>query len=338
MRIDHATSQLHTVSFSVLTTSVQLHPHQSIEWYYSIIDWISRKSSVTVRWYFWSISTPSSLRDLTSTHYFSLQATLWQSIERCHSIFRWIPLESSGTVRQSTNQWHTLVGSRASSICKEYDAHRVIISNSPNRDLSINQLSGTIPSSIGSLMKLQALYVSTSQLHTATLSVLTTSVQLHPHQSIEWYYSIIDWISRKSSVTVRWYFWSISTPSSLRDHTSTHYPSLMTSQATLWQSIKRCHSIRDCFSVESSGTVRQSTNEWHTRAPSICKENDAHRMIISNSPNRDLSINQLSGTIPSSIGSLMKLQSLYVNQLTSIRSAKLIAIRNTCSGPSIAIN
>mgnify|MGYP001082126146 CR=1 FL=1 len=260
------------------------------------------------------------------------QETLWQSIERHHSSFLWLPLESSTTVCESLDcRLGRTIRRYSLSPSFRYHPQRSQYQPIEWHHSIANAVARESPVTV-------RIDHATSQLHTVSFSVLTTSVQLHPHQSIEWYYSIIDWISRKSSVTVRWYFWSISTPSSLRDHTSTHYLSLMTSQATLWQSIERCHSIHDCISVESSGTVRQSTNEWHTRAPSICKENDAHRMIISNSPNRDLSINQLSGTIPSSIGSLMKLQSLYVNQLTSIRSAKLIAIRNTCSGPSIAIN
>jgi len=104
-----------------------------------------------------------------------------------------------------------------------------------NRGLDYNQLSGTIPSSIGSLVNLEYLYVNpTCDIHKCSSSSmffttnnkqftyltnthsLTLSLSLSilyddidiieqdpPQKSTEWHHSIFDWLSRENSVLVR---------------------------------------------------------------------------------------------------------------------------------------
>ena len=98
------------------------------------------------------------------------QATLWQSIERYHSSFLWLPLESSTTVCEN----HSIAD-----LAERYvNIHSHLLLAIIHRDLSINQLSGTIPSSMLSLVNLQSLCVSTMQPRNYTPSLLVYSQHL----------------------------------------------------------------------------------------------------------------------------------------------------------------
>jgi len=148
-----------------------------------------------------------------------------------------------------------------------------------NRDLNTNQLSGTIPSSIGSLVNLQYLYVkifSNHHQHQAeyndryshSILVGGDDIEQGPqHQSTERHHSIIDWLSRESSGVVRSIQYhpqdilqsSPTTPSRIQR-------SILTlvlvggddiEQGPQHQSTEWHHSIIDWLSRESSVLVRQ---------------------------------------------------------------------------------
>jgi len=89
-----------------------------------------------------------------------------------------------------------------------------------HRELFNNRLIGSIPSSIGSLVNIEVLYVNpTDDTHKSgsilinhnrysfsrllLLLLMITIEQIHRHQSTERHHSIIDWLSRESSVLVR---------------------------------------------------------------------------------------------------------------------------------------
>jgi len=96
-----------------------------------------------------------------------------------------------------------------------------------NRRLSNNPVNGTIPSSIGSLVNLEYLYAqsntwhsqililqsitNTNHLNQSSIDTLSLSILDHHHhieqellrKSTERYHSIIDWLSRETSVLVR---------------------------------------------------------------------------------------------------------------------------------------
>jgi len=167
-----------------------------------------------------------------------------------------------------------------------------------NRELHINQLSGTIPSSIGSLVNLKFLYVNptltstnalllqcsspptTSRLHTSRILTLSLSMlvdddieQIPQRQSTERHHSIIDWVSQVSLSLVR-------------------------------QSNMNIHKCSSSSPMLFTTTNKQITYLTNTHSLSLS------RWLLMMILNRYLDTNQLSGTTPSSIDSLENLYRL----------------------------
>jgi len=219
-----------------------------------------------------------------------------------------------------------------------------------NRYLGRNQLSGTIPSPIGSLVNLQELYVNSICSHhhetswstddTHTLDTWWWRWRFHWTDSsprIDWpapfhHRLALSWISRACTSIVQQIFIQRS-PRNLDKSTidDTHSPDHCCcgccwwsyQQGALSQSTERHHSIIDWLSRESWELVRSIQMICTITRSSIILINRRYshpRYLMMIPLNRYLTKNRLTGTIPSSIGSLMNLTSLYVNRTTNIHS------------------
>jgi len=131
-----------------------------------------------------------------------------------------------------------------------------------HRNLDDNQLIGTVPSSIGSLVKLYSLYatpthdISTNHLDQSH-SILTHSIldddtiaQEPQQQSTERHHSIIDWLSHETYEIVR----------SIEQHPHCHSPAITTNRLDQSHSILT-HSILDDDTIAQEPP--QQSTEWH---------------------------------------------------------------------------
>jgi len=178
----------------------QVTLRQSTERHHSILDWLSRESYKIVRSIQhmtltnthspithhhqssqssinrYSLSLSLSLSILDDHHHIE-QVPLQQSTERHHSIIDWLSRESRVLVRSiqhmTLTTTHSPINHQHQSSQSSINRYSLSLSLSHsilddhhhtlNRDLNYNQLSGTIPSSIGSLKYLEDLYVQSAQ-------------------------------------------------------------------------------------------------------------------------------------------------------------------------------
>ena len=144
------------------------------------------------------------------------------------------------------------------------------------RNLGFNQLSGTIPSSIGNLAQLQYLYgYSYFQFWSASSPILTLSIQS----------SLSLWLCSELLTLISWVERSHHRSEILGNFSSCMF-----------------NFVHSCF---------QFRQQKHIITNSFDLNFSLSLSLFFGS--RALAFNQLSGTIPSSIGDLVQLQTLYVH-------------------------
>jgi len=168
----------------------QVPLRQSTERHHSIIDWLSRESSGVVRSIQYhpqdilqsSPTTPSRIQRSILTLVLVggddiEQGPQHQSTEWHHSIIDWLSRESSVLVRQDISP--IITNTKQNITIDTHIRYLLVMMMILNRDLDHNQLSGTIPSSIGSFLNLHYLYVNPIPSTDILQSSPTTSTIYH---------------------------------------------------------------------------------------------------------------------------------------------------------------